>query len=131
MSDPTRDRLIALVIDVGMLRRDVATDIADAVLSRMFQRAGWAEPGELPSIGIISEDGREWERDCRHMSAMDDACGVCADKRIAELEAALRSTAVQCENVVFNASQKSFDNDRHLASWRAVAEFARAALVKK
>ena len=32
---------------------------------------------------------RAWENDCRHMSAMDNACGICADKRIAELEAAL------------------------------------------
>jgi hypothetical protein len=29
-----RERLISLIIDVGMLRRDVATNVADAILSR-------------------------------------------------------------------------------------------------
>jgi hypothetical protein len=29
-----RERLVSLIIDVGMMRRDVATDVADAVLSR-------------------------------------------------------------------------------------------------
>lgn len=29
-----RERLVSLIIDVGMMRRDVAADVADAVLAR-------------------------------------------------------------------------------------------------
>ena len=36
---------------------------------------------------------REWEQGCRHMSDADNGCRICADKRIAELEAALRPFA--------------------------------------
>lgn len=32
--DEDRDRLIKQIIETGMLRRDVATDIADAILAR-------------------------------------------------------------------------------------------------
>lgn len=34
-----RPDLIDLIVDVGMLRRDVATDIADAILARMREEA--------------------------------------------------------------------------------------------
>lgn len=66
--DPIRERLISLVIDVGMLRRDVATDIADAILSKMFQRAGWAEPDE--SISEVHESVVEFATDY-HSAAGD------------------------------------------------------------
>ena len=49
MDDPVRERLITLIMGVGMERRDVATDVADAILKNLFQRVGWAEPGEHPS----------------------------------------------------------------------------------
>jgi len=38
------------------------------------------------------DDARAWEDDCRHGSAMDYDCGICADKRIRELESALQTT---------------------------------------
>lgn len=65
---PTRERLIAKIIDVGMLRRDVATDIADAILKDVFQRAGWAEPGEFPAE--VHEDVAEFAIDY-HSAAGD------------------------------------------------------------
>lgn len=49
MKNPMRERLISQIINVGMLRRDVATDIADAILKDTFQLAGWAEPWEHPN----------------------------------------------------------------------------------
>lgn len=67
-NQPTRQRLIAKIIDVGMLRRDVATDIADAILKDVFQRVGWAEPGEFPSE--VHEDVVEFATD--HHSAAGD-----------------------------------------------------------
>lgn len=65
---PTRERLIAKIIDAGMLRRDVATDIADAILKDVFQFAGWAEPGEFPSE--VHEDAAEFCTDY-HSAAGD------------------------------------------------------------
>lgn len=44
--------------------------------------------------------------------------------RISDLEGALRSIVEQCDNVIFNASQRSTDNDSHLRSWRSVRDFA-------
>lgn len=35
-----RERLVSLIIDVGMLRRDVATDVADAILKRWTLQSG-------------------------------------------------------------------------------------------
>lgn len=49
---------------------------------------------------------RAWELDCRHMSAMDNACGVCADRRIAELEAecaALQTTVAVMQRALWVA----------------------------
>lgn len=45
------------------------------------------------------------------------------EARIAELEAALRSVVQQCDNVIFNTAGGA-DNDRHLAAWRNVRDFA-------
>ena len=51
-----------------------------------------------------------------------------ARERIAELEAALRSVAQQCETVIFNCAQHPAANDRHLSSWRSVRDYANQAL---
>lgn len=53
---------------------------------------------------------------------LNQMCRV-KDERIAELEAALRSVVQQCDNVIFNTAGGA-DNDRHLAAWRNVRDFA-------
>lgn len=77
-----REKLISLIIDVGMLRRDVATDVADAILTRsdsplreaaMVQRVGWAEPGEFPSE--VHEDVSEFVLD-HHSGAGDSVLEI-------------------------------------------------------
>lgn len=47
-----RERLISLIIDVGMMRRDVATDVADAILKRWAlqngaERAVWEQAYQI------------------------------------------------------------------------------------
>lgn len=51
-------------------------------------------------------------------------------EHIRGLEAALKSISSQCSNVIFNCEQRPADNERHLSSWRAVKEYADAALRK-
>jgi hypothetical protein len=51
--------------------------------------------------------------------------------RITELEKHLKSVSSQCGNVIYNCEQRPADNERHLSSWRAVKEYADAALQPK
>lgn len=48
-----RERLISLIIDVGMLRRDVATDVADAILGADGRPAWLGPTAEL----VVAMDG--------------------------------------------------------------------------
>lgn len=60
-----RDRIIQKIIDVGMIRRDVATDIATAIL-----QSWWVQPKPCPhTMGKIYPTEVGSARQC-------DACGA-------------------------------------------------------
>jgi len=49
---------------------------------------------------------------------------VALEREVIRLQAALRSVATQCGNVIYNCEQRPADNERHLSSWRGVKDFA-------
>jgi hypothetical protein len=51
-----------------------------------------------------------------------------AEQERDEAMKALRSVSTQCGNVIFNCTQRSADNERHLSSWRGVKESADSAI---
>lgn len=73
-----RERLISLIIDVGMMRRDVATDVADAVLKRWTLQRGvetavWEQAYQIDARNLREKMEKVHRLMCEANARLDDA----------------------------------------------------------
>lgn len=73
-----RERLISLIIDVGMMRRDVAIDVADAILARWTlqnaaERAAWEQAYQTDTRNLREKLANVHRLMCEANARLDDA----------------------------------------------------------